>query len=83
MYKDLVYALTVIYKHLANAGTQISREQVEDIRKGAKSLTDTAPMAIVRTENAGPADAEELNRARLIEEHITAMSVYLMNQEIM
>ena len=81
MYKQTIYALTVLYKHMADVGPQLSESQVKDLRAGAHALTDTAPMAAVHPEQETAADKEDLNRARLVDEHIEAMSVYLLHLE--
>ena len=83
MYKQIIYALTVLYKHMADLGPRLNESQVRDLRAGAHALTDTAPMAAVWPEKEVEGDKEDLERARLIVDHIEAMSVYLLNQEIM
>ena len=82
MYKGIIYALTVIYQHMTNAGPDLSREQVQAISAGAKALSDTAPMGVIRMTDEGPVDREQLQRAQLVEQHIEAMQQYLLHQEV-
>lgn len=81
MYKQIVYALTVLYKHMADLGPRLNESQVRDLRAGAHALTDTAPMAAVWPEKESEEDKEDLNRVQLINEHIEEMSVYLLHLE--
>ena len=79
MYKQIIYALTVLYKHMADLGPRLNESQVRDLRAGAHALTDTAPMGVVDPDKLTDKDNEELVRARMIDEHIESMSVYLLH----